>query len=591
MSTGDDTRPDGRASTPETLRLRAATRALRLHLDELPIDYSDAVPPDRFLAGMAFMFARNRYACAESMIGAGFGGTVIGAIARSILTEGLRWLWIAKDPASRRRCILGDLLEERSRVAAVLDTDASTMTRWLMPVPPVADLTGASRSWLDADCLPGEDALLDEFLTIQYEGASSATDDDPSPFLKQAQELLDFAGLRGAAMVLAHAGHGNYLGQRSTLTQDGTPGFDLRADHEALFMHAAAVGVYCVLVGSSVATPDAWPHDVDRSDFLTAAAALTAEVAAAATSIHGLEAKTRTGGRATKPPRNRSPSLVRGSSLVENDDVRTEYVDIEDRFALLTLTFEAYVRRVKASPEITTLPADGTPLHAFLTYGAALSNLETVFSTYVQPGAGVLSVFAARALLEEAARLHWRYSVQGDEALMARAKQYFDEHRYRQRKTIRTLAGHGIKSADAARLFNLPSHVVTPPGVNDIAKNRLPVPSLASMLRSFSADAEKPGWLEAAYALLSQVTHATPLGHLHCLRYRDEWEPNELSSEMFALALDVTALGSAHLVSTMGLMLNDVSPAAQANVVPLRAGAVAVHLAARRIHGLDIADR
>ncbi len=67
---------------------------------------------------------------------------------------------------------------------------------------------------------------------------------------------------------------------------------------------------------------------------------------------------------------------------------------------------------------------------------------------------------------------------------------------------------------------------------------------------------------------------------------------NELSSEMFALALDVTALGSAHLVSTMGLMLNDVSPAAQANVVPLRAGgAVAVHLAARRIHGLDIADR
>lgn len=144
VSTGDDTRPDGRASTPETLRLRAATRALRLHLDELPIDYSDAVPPDRFLAGMAFMFARNRYACAESMIGAGFGGTVIGgAIARSILTEGLRWLWIAKDPASRRRCILGDLLEERSRVAAVLDTDASTMTRWLMPVPPVADLTGA----------------------------------------------------------------------------------------------------------------------------------------------------------------------------------------------------------------------------------------------------------------------------------------------------------------------------------------------------------------------------------------------------------------------------------------------------------------
>jgi len=588
VNTGDDTRPDGRVSSPETLRLRAATRALRLHIIELPVDYSEAVAPDRFLAGMAFMFARNRYECAESMVGAGFGGTVVGAIARGVLNEGLRWLWIARNPSVRRRCLLGDLLEERNRVAAVLDTDADTLIRWLMPVPPVADLTGASRTWLDADRLPDEDALLDELLMVHDEGEVPVPEDDLSSAMKQAEQLLDFAGLRGAAMVLAHAGHGNYLGQRSTLTHDGSPGFDLRADHEALFMHAAAVGVYCVLVGSTVSTPEAWPHDVDRADFLATAGSLTAEVAAAAAPIHGLSAKPRPRGGASKPRPAQPPSLLRGSSVVENDDVQAEYLDVEDRLAVLRYAFDNYVRQVKASPEITTPPPDGTPLHVALSYGAALSNLETVFSTYDQRGAGILSVFAARALLEEAARLHWRYSAQGEEALKARAKQYFDELRFRQQKAIRTFAGHGIKPADAARLFNLPDHVSTPPGVNTIARGRVPVPKLASMLRDFSADAQRPGWLEGAYALLSQITHATPLGNLHCLRYRDEWQPNELSTEMFALALDVAALGSAHLVSTMGLMLNDLSPAAKANVLPVRGAAVAVHLAARRIHGLDV---
>jgi hypothetical protein len=353
-------------------------------------------------------------------------------------------------------------------------------------------------------------------------------------------------------------------------------------------MHAAAVGVYCVLVGSSVSAPDAWPHDVDRAEFLATAGTLTAKVAAAAAPIHGLAAKTRSRGGVAKSRRTQSPSLVLGSSVVENGDVRAEYLDVEDRLAVLRLAFESYVRRVKASSEITTPPPDGTPLHAVLTYGAALSNLETVFSTYDQPGAGILSVFAARALLEEAARLHWRYSAQGDEALRARAKQYFDELRYRQIKTIRAFAGYGIKPADAARLFNLPPHVITPPGIDNIAKGRVPVPTLASMLRSFSADAARPGWLDAAYTLLSQVTHATPLGNLHCLRYQVEWQPNEISTEMFALALDVAALASAHLVSTMGLMLNDLSHTARANIVPLRGAAVAVHLAARRIHGLDV---
>lgn len=241
LGTADDTRPDGRASRPETLKLRAATRALRLHLERLPVDYDYRVALDRFLTGVAFMLASNRYACAESLIGASFGGTVVGALARSLLADGLRWLWIAQDP-SRRTCLLGDLIEERSRIASQANVDGARLTRLLMPVPPVADLAGASHTWLDSPSVPSDDALLDELFHSPAGGSPdssagssiSGTDDQLQLFLDQAHQMFDLAGLRGAAMVLAHAGHGNYLGQRSTLTEDGVVGFDLRADHEAL---------------------------------------------------------------------------------------------------------------------------------------------------------------------------------------------------------------------------------------------------------------------------------------------------------------------------------------------------------------------
>ncbi len=390
-----------------------------------------------------------------------------------------------------------------------------------MPIPAVADLTGASRVWLDAPSIPDEDLLLEELFNSKSTPSPSGHDDELADLLNQAHGMLDLAGLRGAAMVLAHAGHGNYLGQRSALTEDGSPGFDVRADHEALFMHTAAVGAYCVLVGSVVAAPDAWPGDVDCADSPTTAGRLTTDVAEAATDIHGLAAKTKRGGRTPKPPMAQPPSLIHGSAIIQNEHVEADYLDVEDRLALTFRLFENYVSVVKASPEITNLPPDGVALHTFLTYGAALSNLETVHTTYDQPGGSIMSVFAGRAILEEAARLHWRYSVSGEEEIKARAKQYFDEFRHRQRKAIHTLAGHGIKKSVAMSLFEFPSNVLVPPGVDNIAKNRKPIPTVAAMLRSFGDKHDEPRWLETGYALLSQVTHPTPLGYLHRLRYVD----------------------------------------------------------------------
>jgi hypothetical protein len=84
LDTGDETRPDGHTSSPETLRLRAATRALRLHLDKLPAAFHFNGPGDQFFTELAFPFVCQRYSCAESLIGVGFGGTVISSLARSL---------------------------------------------------------------------------------------------------------------------------------------------------------------------------------------------------------------------------------------------------------------------------------------------------------------------------------------------------------------------------------------------------------------------------------------------------------------------------------------------------------------------------
>ena len=115
-------------------------------------------------------------------------------------------------------------------------------------------------TWLDAPSLPSEDELLDDFLSrpAARPPAAPPPEDEHTALLHRTRDLLDMAGLRGAVMILAHAGHGNYLGLLNTLTHDGAAGHDLRADHEALFMQVAAVGVTATLLGTAAALPGTW---------------------------------------------------------------------------------------------------------------------------------------------------------------------------------------------------------------------------------------------------------------------------------------------------------------------------------------------
>ena len=108
------------------------------------------------------------------------------------------------------------------------------------------------------------------------------------------------------------------------------------------------------------------------------------------------------------------------------------------------------------------------------------------------------------------------------------------------------------------------------------------------MLGEMGAPYPEPGWLQVAYSLLSQITHSSPIGHLHTVRVRDDtWHGNELSPEMLSLALDTACLGSAHLIGRSAVILTDISSEALRYQKHLLREAMIVHDAARVVHGLD----
>lgn len=575
-------RPDGREATPGLLRLRSATRALRNHLDDLPVDYNQDLTGDRFLAGMGFMYSRQRYGCAESLIGGAMGGTVLGAMARSLFVDGLRWRWIGEDPEGRRPLLLGDLLEERNKICEALrknDVPLRNLSRWLMPIPPVADLTGESLSWLATPPLPGDEELLSDFLYSTNAHGGSAPTSDPL-------HLLDTNGLRGAVMVLAFAGHGNYLGHRSCLTEDGQPGHDLRDIYEALFMQVAAAGVVTVLHGTAAAVPELWPADVPREPFMTETMKLAGDVAKAARPIHQLfttKPRTHNGAVATVRP---AATILNPRAIVASADVTPFRGDLDATIA----EAERFWTISRATPVSEEHFTNGTTLHESLNYGGAYSNLDTCLSTYDKVGSGPISVFAARMLLEEAARLRWRFGMTDEKAFAERATQYFDEFRAHQRTTINKLRGNGVSAEAANRLFELPSFVQAPPP-KPPTKNPQKIPHLTALLREFgqATQPRDPGWVVVAYSLLSQVTHATTLGCLHAVRYDDDediWHGNELSPELLTLSLDVACIGGAYLIGHSALMLTELSEDAKMFRASLLDGASRVHHEARNVHGL-----
>ncbi len=344
-------------------------------------------------------------------------------------------------------------------------------------------------------------------------------------------------------------------------------------------MHTAAVGVTVTLLGVCAAAPESWPEEVDQKTFLEEALRLTREVADAATSLHGLGAASAPTGKQKIRFTTTRSEFLRGSVVVGVEDLLPDINDAGPVVAAAEL-YEQHVRSWHTSPYF------GNPkLASVLAYLGGHSFFETVMSMI--DNAPVAAVFAARMLLEEAARLRWLTSEAGsDDEFAQRSKRYFDEFRSRKKATISLLTGNGVRQQVAKKLFEFPDNVVE--GPTDIAKGREPLPSIESMLRALGDPYPEPGWMCVAYSLLSQVTHSTPIGVLHLTRNRNDGvQFGQLTPEMLSLTLDVACLGSAHLLGTGSILLTGGSAEAAAYDLELHRRAYAVHNAARLVHGLD----
>ncbi|MEV6021755.1 hypothetical protein [Streptomyces sp. NPDC052036] len=582
----EGTWPDGREVGPSLASLRAATRALRFHLDTLPAVFHFDGPADQFLAEAAFPYARWRYACADSLLGSGIGGTVVGAMARSLFDDGLLWQWIAQSPAERRPGLLDSMLQERNRICGYLashDATCPNLARWFVPLDGVTDLTGSSLEALAAPSLPDATELLDLFLSSSQArpAPTSLLGGSVQDLLNAARGLLVVSGLRGAVMVLAHAGHGNLLGLQSSLAAGGAAGHDLRADHEALFMHVAAVGVTVTLLGVCAAAPECWPPEIEQAGFLGTLMRLTGDVVTAASVVHGLGDP--------KPLAVVNPKV---RTKVQTRRLRPETLVAHHEVLPDVLHAGPVIRAVRQYEEFvgswTVDPwAHGDPkLASVLAYGGAHSTFSTVMNTF-DDHAAVTTVFAARMLLEEAARFTWlTQDLHDEDAFVQRSTQYFDEFRAKKKNAIATFAGNGVALAAATRLLKTPDNVVE--GPETITKGRQPLPSIDKMLLLMGTPYPEPGWIPVAYSLLSQVTHSTPVGIVHMTRYREGvLSAHDISPEMLSLALDVACLGSARLLGISGLLLSQGSDEAQQYATGLAKRAYEVHDVARLVHGLD----
>jgi hypothetical protein len=278
-----------------------------------------------------------------------------------------------------------------------------------MPLPGVAGLIDHSKRWLEAQTMPRENELLDDFLAQRpvdgrVNPSPSETDSGHAKLLRRGRILLDMSGLRGAAMVLAHAGHGNYLGLQSSLTDDGAIGHDLRADHEGLFMHVAATGVTATLLGTAAALPDSWPSEIEREPFLERAIELASDVAKTAVAIHQMDTRrrpvTKKKKQSTRPPRI---DQLHSQAILAADDLLPD-VNSADHVIAAFVDYQNLSKRMPINPWGWEQSGLNRSLHTALTYGGAHSNLQAVTSTYDKPGSAVIATLAARMMLEESAR-------------------------------------------------------------------------------------------------------------------------------------------------------------------------------------------
>ncbi len=166
-------------------------------------------------------------------------------------------------------------------------------------------------------------------------------------------------------------------------------------------------------------------------------------------------------------------------------------------------------------------------------------------STYDQPGSAVIAVFAARMLLEEAARLLWRFSESDPTSRPALSSTSTSSGPAGGRPATHSRR-RGPEGRRAADLSILPGNVRVVTPLDEIAKGREPLPTISSLLHDMgAAPRSQAGWTSPTRCSARSLTARRSAISTVPASARAPGAVRTMTPEMLALALDVACLRSA----------------------------------------------
>lgn len=522
-------------------RLAAALRAAE------PVPYG-ASGCAAELRGLRDMSALSRLDGVLALLAAGTAATTAAAVARGLVDLAVQRVWEDAEPAAAATAAAASLGQERRRLASVIgehDLVVPNLDRWLRP-----QRSGRCASALPPPGLP------------EPQKAMNARPGVVAGILSMPAAVADF---------LALAGHANAAAGWCTVAEPPyAVGFEATPVYTAVLAQAAGLAaVVATGLGGD-----------------TAVAGAVTGIIEAAQPVHGLPAV---------PPTGFVSGEIPGSAdLSETAPVcHLEPTPAHARLLARVLDKAAEFEAVLRHGPTPYGPSKVVNLRAALPYLTALGTAEAGLASARGELPPEIAAVGGRMLLEEAGRTWWFGDAYGDDdELRRRYVAIADEETARRARLRKRLSGHGgvARPAVAALLDPLPSERVPSLDTRRTAKGQTPpvVPSPTALMREFSRDHAEPGWTVLAYGLLSQITHATPLGLIHCCDDEDG-TGRRLSPEMTALAVDAVCLGAAATLPSSAAVfslaggLDDVT----AWTRELRMAAAAVHDAARPVHFLD----
>lgn len=511
---------------------------------QIDTPFDERAPLDRFLGTAAVTASGSHLLTVEHLLREGVCGLQAAASARAMLDDALLWAWIAEQRDSREHVLGAVAVDEWDRLgeAAATGCDIGFMCvdRWRPASPAELDRFRSPGS------VPDESTLVAGVSDGSISGAVAA--------------MLRFDGLEIAVAVLAECSHFNrfaalYAPIPLLPSEDPEAGpFDdggrLVSEVHALVAQVAAQSFSVVCLATAGLHPGPLLGPTSAALPLEPIVDAAIDVCDSAANVHGLGVPTRPS--PIRVSRGAPPGREGTVRLAVDPPTPTENAAMD---AIRSAGYRMFDTVYEAAPAISVVhPVSRLRCVVLPLYASTMWAFRTVAH---DTNVSAVAAFAARQLVEEAARWDWSLDGQlSEDEKVRRGNGLMLDMKRSRRRILRAASNAGLTPA-AVRAF------VEPNGfdVLDLTSGSaggepVPMSPTAALSAIRTRGRETSGWLVTAYSALSQVTHQTPLGVMHAFESDGtNAAAGPLSGPMEALAIDTACTAAARLLWCLGPLL------------------------------------